>query len=117
MFARELQRRAGDRLLVAAAHPGYAATNLQSHHASRLARAGMWLGNKVVATSAAVGARPTVLAVVGDLPPDTYVGPTRLGQSRGAPGPVDRSAEARDEAVARRLWEVSEERTGVVWPL
>ncbi len=120
LFTSELQRRltaAGSAVTAIAAHPGYSATNLQSHHASRIARAGMWIGNKVVATSAAVGARPTVHAVVADLPGDSYVGPTRLGQSRGAPGTVGRSQEARDEAAARRLWDVSEERTGVVWPL
>ncbi len=120
LFTGELQRRltaAGSTVTANAAHPGYSATNLQSHHASRLARAGMWLGNKVIATTAAVGARPTVHAVVADLPGDTYVGPTKLGQSRGAPGPVSRSDEARDGDAALRLWEVSEERTGVVWPL
>ena len=77
----------------------------------------MWIGNKVVATSAEFGSRPTVHAVVADLPGDTFVGPTKLGGMRGAPGPGDRSSQARDADAARRLWDVSEQLTGVVFPL
>ncbi len=120
LFTAELQRRltgAGSRVRVNAAHPGYAATNLQSHHANPLMTKLMWVGNKVIATSAAEGARPTVYATTEDLPGDTYVGPTKLNQTRGAPGPVSRSTEARDAAAARRLWDLSEQLTGVTWPL
>ena len=77
----------------------------------------MSVGNKVIATSAAEGARPTVFAALEDLPGNTYVGPTRLGETRGAPGPVPRSTEAQDSAAARRLWDLSEELTGVHFPL
>ncbi|MCL8024988.1 SDR family NAD(P)-dependent oxidoreductase [Nocardioides bruguierae] len=120
LFVLELDRRlvaAGSPVRALAAHPGYAATHLQSHHASRLAVAAMAIGNAVVATSAAEGARPTLMALTDDLPGNTFVGPTRLGGTRGAPGPVGRSAEALDTATAARLWEVSEARTGVTWPL
>jgi len=98
-------------------HPGYSATNLQSHHASALMNKVMWIGNKVVATSAEFGSRPTFHAITADLPPDTYVGPTRFRGLRGAPGPNQRSKQAQDADAARRLWSVSEERTGVTWPL
>ncbi|MEP6816974.1 MAG: oxidoreductase [Marmoricola sp.] len=120
LFTAELQRRlstAGSTVRVNAAHPGYAATNLQSHHANPLMTRLMWVGNKVIATSAAEGARPTVYAATRDVPGNTYVGPTRLNQTRGAPGPVSRSAEAEDASAARRLWDLSEEMTGVSWPL
>jgi hypothetical protein len=58
-----------------------------------------------------------VYAALADLPGNTYVGPTRLGQTRGNPGPGPRSMEAQDPAAARRLWELSEELTGVNFPL
>jgi NAD(P)-dependent dehydrogenase (short-subunit alcohol dehydrogenase family) len=120
LFTAELQRRlteAGSPVRVTAAHPGYAATNLQSHHANPLMNKVMWVGNKVMAVSSAVGARPTVYAATQDIPGDTYVGPTKLNQMRGDPGPVPRSSEAQDAAAARRLWELSEKLTGVSWPL
>ncbi|GAA4689010.1 oxidoreductase [Nocardioides nanhaiensis] len=120
LFTSELQRRltaAGSPVLAMAAHPGYSATNLQSHHANPLMNKLMWVANKVVATSAEFGARPTVHAAVADLPGDTYVGPGGFQGVRGAPAPVGRSQQARDADVARRLWEISEERTGVTWPL
>ncbi|MBD8868122.1 oxidoreductase [Nocardioides donggukensis] len=120
LFTAELQRRldaAGSTVRANAAHPGYSATNLQSHHANPLMIRLMAIGNRVIATSAEFGSRPTVQAVVADLPGNSYLGPTRLGGTRGAPGPVPRSAEASDAAAAARLWEVSEERTEVSWPL
>jgi NAD(P)-dependent dehydrogenase (short-subunit alcohol dehydrogenase family) len=120
LFTAELQRRlteAGSKVRATAAHPGYAATNLQSHHANPLMSRLMWVGNKVIATSAADGARPTVYAATRNVPGNTYVGPTKLHQTRGAPGPVSRSDEAQDAAAARRLWDLSEEMTGIGWPL
>lgn len=120
LFTAELERRltaAGSTVRATAAHPGYSATNLQSHHANPLMSALMRVGNLVVATSAEYGSRPTVHALLADLPGGAYVGPTKLGGTRGAPGVVPRSAAATDEAVGRRLWEVSEELTGTRFPL
>jgi NAD(P)-dependent dehydrogenase (short-subunit alcohol dehydrogenase family) len=120
LFTSELQRRldaAGSAVRATAAHPGYSATNLQSHHAVPLMNVLMGIGNKVIATSAAEGARPTVYAALADLPGNTFVGPTKLRQTRGAPGPVPRSLEAQDREAARRLWDLSEELTGVRFPL
>ena len=120
LFTSELQRRltaARSAVVAHAAHPGYSATNLQSHHASPVMAKLMWLGNKVLATSAEFGARPTFHAVVADLPPDSYVGPTGFQGLRGAPGVNPRSPQARDVIAAHRLWELSEQRTGIAWPL
>ena len=120
LFTAELQRRlaeAGSTLTAHAAHPGYSATNLQTHHANPLMNKLMWVGNKVIATSAEFGARPTVHAVVADLPPNSYIGPTGFQGLRGAPGPNPRSKQARDADVARRLWDLSEQRTAVSWGL
>ena len=120
LFTAELQRRltaAGSPVLAHACHPGYSATNLQSHHANPLMNKLMWIGNRVIATSAEFGARPTFHAVTADLPPDSYIGPTGFQGLRGAPGPNPRSSQARDADAARRLWDLSEERTATTFPL
>jgi NAD(P)-dependent dehydrogenase (short-subunit alcohol dehydrogenase family) len=122
LFTGELQRRlteAGSTVKATAAHPGYAATNLQSHSGSRVAAFAMkQLGNRLIAQDAAGGALPTLYAAVADIPGGSFAGPSGpfgLGL-RGAPALVGRSAAARDEQVARRLWTVSETLTGVSFP-
>ncbi|MFJ5026488.1 oxidoreductase [Streptomyces sp. NPDC088560] len=120
LFTLELQRRlaeAGSPVRALSAHPGYAATNLQSHHGSALMRGVMAVGNKVFAQSDRAGALPTLFAASQDLPGAAYVGPDGLGEMRGAPTLVGRSAAASDPAAARRLWTLSEEMTGVAWGL
>jgi NAD(P)-dependent dehydrogenase (short-subunit alcohol dehydrogenase family) len=120
LFTLELQRRlaeAGSPVRALAAHPGYAATNLQSHHANPVARALMTVGNKLLAQEDKAGALPTLFAATQDLPGAAYVGPDGLGEMRGAPALVGRSAAASDPEAARRLWTLSEEMTGVEWGL
>ena len=56
-------------------------------------------------------------AAVADIPGDSYAGPGGFMEQRGAPKLVGRSKAAQDAEVARRLWEVSEELTGVRFPL
>ncbi|WP_436886046.1 oxidoreductase [Nocardiopsis dassonvillei] len=118
LFTLELQRRlteAGSPVLAVAAHPGYAATNLQRHDNSPVTRLVRTVGNRFFAQSAAVGALPTLYAATQDMPPAGFAGPS--GGMAGAPGLSRRSRAAQDGAAARRLWEVSEERTGVSFPL
>ena len=122
LFTTELQRRlteAGSTVKATAAHPGYAATNLQSHSGSRLLAFAMeHVGNRLIAQDAAGGALPTLYAAVADIPGGSFAGPSGpfgLGL-RGAPKLVARSAAARDAEAARRLWLVSEELTGVGFP-
>lgn len=121
LFTSELQRRltaAGSSVIATAAHPGYAATNLQSHTGFGPAD---WiatnLGNRLFAQSRAKGALPTLYAAVADVPGDAFVGPDGFQEMRGNPTLVGRIGRARDEEVARRLWERSEELTGVTFPL
>ena len=119
LFTAELQRRlteAGSPVLSMAAHPGYAATNLQSHSGSRLVESAMKLGNRLIAQDAASGALPTLYAATGDLPGNSFVGPSGFGGMRGAPAPCPRTKAASDPAAARRLWQVSEQLTGVTFP-
>jgi NAD(P)-dependent dehydrogenase (short-subunit alcohol dehydrogenase family) len=118
MFCFELQRRAteaGTALLSMAAHPGYAATNLQFAATDRFyEKAFGWIGNRLLAQSADMGALPTLYAAtVADLPGGTYVGPGGRSEQRGYPKVVTAAGKAYDEAAWRRLWEVSEELTGV----
>jgi NAD(P)-dependent dehydrogenase (short-subunit alcohol dehydrogenase family) len=120
LFTAELQRRlteAGSKVLSMAAHPGYAATNLQSHSQSRLMEFAMGtIGNRLLAQSAAGGALPTLYAATADLPGNSYAGPSGFAAMRGAPALCARSKAASDDAAARRLWQVSEELTGVTFP-
>jgi NAD(P)-dependent dehydrogenase (short-subunit alcohol dehydrogenase family) len=116
LFTSELQRRltaAGSSVLATAAHPGYSATNLQSHSGSRVFAAMSAVGNRLMAQDEEAGALPTIYAAVGDVPGDSFAGPDGLGEMRGKPKLVGRSGAAKDEEVAKRLWDVSEELTGV----
>jgi NAD(P)-dependent dehydrogenase (short-subunit alcohol dehydrogenase family) len=121
LFAFELERRlraAGSTIRSLAAHPGYAATNLQSAAPPFVDRMVMVLGNRVFAQSADMGALPTLYAATfPDLPGGTYVGPDGIGEQRGHPKPVGSSGAARDEEAARRLWTISEVLTGVRFEL
>jgi NAD(P)-dependent dehydrogenase (short-subunit alcohol dehydrogenase family) len=118
MFCFELQRRAvaaDTALLSLAAHPGYASTNLQFAAPDRFyEKAYMWIGNRLFAQSADMGALPTLYAAtVPDLPGGTYVGPGGRAEQRGYPKVVTAAGKAYNESAWRRLWEVSEELTGV----
>jgi NAD(P)-dependent dehydrogenase (short-subunit alcohol dehydrogenase family) len=116
LFTSELQRRlseAGSSVIATAAHPGYAATNLQFHSGRRWLDIVGAIGNRLLAQDEHAGALPTLFAATADIGPDSYVGPTRVLESRGPAGLVKRSRAAQDAEVARRLWDVSEELTGV----
>jgi NAD(P)-dependent dehydrogenase (short-subunit alcohol dehydrogenase family) len=120
LFTAELQRRltaAGSDVLATAAHPGYAATNLQSHSQRRSLDLVMAISNRLFAQDENGGALPTLYAAVGDIPGNGFAGPEGFMEQRGAPKLVGRSAAAQDMDVARRLWDVSEELTGVRFPL
>ncbi|MQA94202.1 MAG: SDR family NAD(P)-dependent oxidoreductase [Streptosporangiales bacterium] len=123
LFTAELQRRAdaaGATLVSAAAHPGYASTNLQGTSArlsgSWLNEQVMRLGNAVFAQSEEQGAWPVLYAATAPgVSGDAYAGPGTLFETRGHPRLVGRSPAAQDTDVARRLWEESERLTGVTY--
>jgi NAD(P)-dependent dehydrogenase (short-subunit alcohol dehydrogenase family) len=120
LFTAELQRRlsaAGSTVLATAAHPGYASTNLQFHSQRRVFDIIGAVGNRLLAQDEAGGAQPTLYAAVADVPGNSFAGPGGFMEQRGAPKLVGRSSAAQDTEVARRLWEVSEELTGVSFPL
>ena len=125
LFTAELQRRLdlnGVPTLAVAAHPGYAATNLQAVGPQMDGRTWlekpMDLANKVLGQSAEMGALPTLFAATAPgLPGNSYVGPDGFLEQRGWPRTVDRSAAAQSAADAERLWTASEALTGVLYPL
>ena len=121
LFTLELDRRSvasGTDLVSVGAHPGYAATNLQAV-GPRMSGSGVmerltaW-GNTLIAQSPADGALPSLYAATDPaVAGGRCYGPDRLFAMRGHPKQVSFVRAARDPAAARRLWDVSEELTGV----
>jgi hypothetical protein len=67
--------------------------------------------------SAAAGALPTLFAATSEQAvPNGYYGPNGFYELKGEVAPAKVFPQAKDEAVARKLWEVSERLTGVKWP-
>jgi NAD(P)-dependent dehydrogenase (short-subunit alcohol dehydrogenase family) len=120
-FALELDRRlraAGSSIKSLAAHPGYAATNLQTAAPPLLDSIVMRFTNLVMAQSAEMGALPTLYAATEPgLEGGSYIGPDGIGEFRGHPHVSSPSRTARDEQLATRLWKASEELTGVRFEL
>jgi NAD(P)-dependent dehydrogenase (short-subunit alcohol dehydrogenase family) len=121
LFGLELDRRlraAGSGLRSVLAHPGYAATHLQSTGPTGIMKSLMVVGNRVMAQSAEAGARSELYAAVDPgVSGGTFIGPDGLGQNRGHPKVVRPVRRAEDAEDARRLWELSEELTGVRYGL
>jgi NAD(P)-dependent dehydrogenase (short-subunit alcohol dehydrogenase family) len=117
LFALELERRlraAGSTVKSLAAHPGYAATNLQTAAPPALDRLIMRFTDALMSQSADAGALPILFAATQpDLPGGSYVGPDGPGEFRGHPHLSTPTRSAQDGEAAARLWEVSEELTGV----
>ncbi|MEV0114508.1 oxidoreductase [Streptomyces sp. NPDC050844] len=120
LFVHELARRlaaAGSDVVAAAAHPGYASTNLQAAaprmEGRKAAERFIRIGNGLVAQSADAGALPTLFAATAPgVRPDSFTGPRILGW-RGAPARSWRAGWTKDDVAAGRLWEASEGLTGV----
>lgn len=122
MFAIELDRRSqaqGWNLTSAAAHPGFARTDLIANGPAQSSAGGLMMAagrllQPWISHSAADGALPTVMAATlpkvrgGD-----YYGPQGVMEMKGPPGPAEIKPQAHDAEVARRLWAESERLTGV----
>ena len=122
LFSTELQRRAADHgtdLLAAAAHPGYAATNLTSGPALWVTfpRPLLAVGYCLVGQPDHLGAsRSSTWRPCPTCSPTTTGALIRGGSSADTRRAVGCSERARDPEAARRLWERSEELTGVTYP-
>jgi NAD(P)-dependent dehydrogenase (short-subunit alcohol dehydrogenase family) len=115
LFTSELQRRldrVGSKVHTEVVHPGFVATNIWREGNARLD-----FLVRVAAQSPAQGALTIVYAAVADIPGDSFVGPKHFFHMRGAPELISRSDAAKDADSARRLWTLSEQLTGVTFPL
>lgn len=122
LFTAELQRQAteaGTALLSAAAHPGYAATNLAAAgpgSTNALMRRATALSDRLLGQPDTMGALPQLYAAtMPDVQPNDYWGPDGFLEQHGHPKRVGRTARARDADAARRLWAMSEELTGATY--
>jgi NAD(P)-dependent dehydrogenase (short-subunit alcohol dehydrogenase family) len=117
VFALELHRRLranGFGIRSVLAHPGITATNLLSSGPTGLTRMVMKMGNKMVAQDVEMGALPQIYAAAGaDVESGQFYGPDGRGEGKGFPTLVEPLVEARDRELARRLWDISAELTGV----
>ena len=115
LFAHELQRRfdsAGDPTLSVACHPGISDTELSRYFPGWAVALGPLL--RLFAQAPPMGALPTLRAATDPkIKGGEYYGPSRRFQTVGPPSRQRPSAESRDIEVARRLWDLSVELTGV----
>jgi NAD(P)-dependent dehydrogenase (short-subunit alcohol dehydrogenase family) len=123
VFALELQRRSGLYgwgLHSNAVHPGYSKPGLVENAPGKRTL-WTWLGRglgEFVGHSVADGAQSALLAATSpDAEPGAYYGPRGFLELAGHPAHAVVAKRARDRDLAKRLWEVSEQLTGVHWPV
>lgn len=111
LFTYELQRRlaaAGKDTLAVAAHPGWTETGLQEH-----AKAIKFM-NRFFGQEPLMGALPTLYAATeSDVNGAEYYGPSGFMEMNGPPKKVKSNRRSHDQNVAERLWNISEDLTGV----
>jgi NAD(P)-dependent dehydrogenase (short-subunit alcohol dehydrogenase family) len=121
LFGLELDRRlraGGVPIRSVLAHPGYSATNLQSTGPTGIMKQLMKVSNRLVAQSVDMGALNQLYAATAPgVESGQFIGPDGRGESRGFPTVVQPIESAKDPETARRLWDVSEELTGVHYDL
>ena len=120
MFTYELQRRLAAKhksTIAVAAHPGVANTELTRYLPAFLRPADRLL-LPLGAQSAAMGALPSLRAATDTaVQGGQYYGPDGIGEQRGHPKLVASSKQSHDVELQQRLWAVSEELTGVTYPV
>ena len=120
MFAYDLQRRlaaAKAKTIAVAAHPGVAATELVRHVPGAGLPGVNWLSGRLLNTSE-LGALATLRAATDPaVQGGQYYGPDGFKELRGYPVLVNSSPQSHDTALQARLWSVSEELTGVTYPV
>ncbi|MEU3365407.1 SDR family NAD(P)-dependent oxidoreductase [Streptomyces pseudogriseolus] len=119
MFTYELQRRLARHgaTVAVAAHPGVSNTELLRNSPAAFRLPITWLA-PLITQNATMGALPTLRAATGpDVRGGQYYGPSGFQEVRGHPTRVRSSRDSHDRAVQQRLWTVSEELTGVTFPV
>ena len=122
LFTFELQRRSdayGWGVMSNAAHPGYARTDLIPNGPGTGGVKGVLakIFGSFMSHSAADGALPTLFAATSPAAaPEGYYGPNGFYELKGPVAPARVFPQAKDGGVARKLWAVSEQFTGMTWP-
>jgi hypothetical protein len=89
-------------------------TNLQTTGPTGLTKVALQLGSRLIAQPADMGALPPLYAAVHpDVDSGQLIGPDARNEAKGYPTVVEPLEAARDRDVARRLWDVSEELSGI----
>jgi NAD(P)-dependent dehydrogenase (short-subunit alcohol dehydrogenase family) len=117
LFTYELQRwfdKNGTEAIAVAAHPGFSETNLIRYIDKKVVYRIFKPLVSLMAQSAAMGALPQIRAAVDpDVIGGEYYGPSGMGEMKGYPVRVKSNGKTHDMEGARKLWQVSEELTGV----
>jgi NAD(P)-dependent dehydrogenase (short-subunit alcohol dehydrogenase family) len=120
MFALEFQRRleaAGASTISVAAHPGVSPTEL-SRHIPKLLYFAFLPTVMLISHSPQKGALPTLMAATdATVKGGDYYGPQGFNEMRGKPGKAKIARRAKNPEIATRLWAVSEELTGFIYPV
>lgn len=123
VFSRELERRlnaAGCQTLSVAVHPGVASTNLAvpgyEQSGAKLLASLAKLVSPLITQSAEKGALPTLYAATEPkIEGGEYIGPNGFYEAFGYPGPAKSTGRSKNPEIARQLWELSEQLTGVTY--
>ncbi|MEU4512282.1 hypothetical protein AB0G05_22545 [Nonomuraea wenchangensis] len=100
-----------------AAHPGMSSTELNRNAPAAFRLPTAWFGPLVTQTPT-MGALPALRAATDPVVlGGQYYGPAGRFEIMGHPRPVTSCPESYDVAVQRRLWAVSEDLTGVTFPV
>jgi len=112
-FTYELQRnleKAGSKTIAVASHPGWTATELQRHVGI------VNFLNRFFSQGIDMGALPTLYAAIApDVKGGDYYGPSGWLEMRGYPKKVESNELSHDHRISKKLWEASEELTGIKW--
>ncbi len=121
MFAIELDHRlknAGKTTISVACHPGISVSNLISRGTGKEANGLLKKMMRIIAQPAHMGALPTLYAATHpELNGGEYIGPDGPGNRKGNPVQTSEASRLFNSEISARLWEVSEELTGVKFPL
>ncbi len=102
----------GTDTIVTSAHPGWTATDLQRH------ASGANFLNRFLAQSIDMGALPTLYGAVGEkVVNGDFFGPSGFMEMKGYPKKVYPNKKAQKKAISEKLWEISEDVTGVVFKI
>ena len=127
MFGLELQRclsASGSKILSVAAHPGIASTRIGADHTTgpqvtlrdRIEQWAMKSSMRWLGQNAEMGALPVLYAATAaDIRPAGYYGPGGWRELKGPPNRAKIAPVALDAALAKKLWTVCEDLTGIAF--